>query len=293
MNEYTKWFFCKAWSITGRIICFFVSIQKKIKRAQSYSLFCSFSRRNLLENNKELKSIGRGKRAFLFATGPSLRQENLKLLHGEDCFSVSNFFLHSDLGLVNPKIHFFAPYHPPLVLDNYILWLHAAHEQLPKSTAICLGHKMYDLVQQHNLFPGRKIYYIYLDSCPEYENFVDLTKRILSPQTSPLMVLPALLYMGYSQIYLLGCDHTVLRDYGREVQNFYECSLDLRVNASSGKTWNPDIIADLESTKNIFVQYKFYKKIAANMKIEICNLSQDSWLKEFNVDHLNKVIRND
>ena len=49
---------------------------------------------------------------------------------------------------------------------------------------------------------------------------VDIMKPVLAPQTGPIMALPVLLYMGYSEIYLLGCDHTEMRDYKRPCKIF-------------------------------------------------------------------------
>jgi len=45
--------------------------------------------------------MGKGKRAFLLAASSSSKQENLKLLAGEDCFSISNFYLHYDIRIIN------------------------------------------------------------------------------------------------------------------------------------------------------------------------------------------------
>ncbi|MEO1654774.1 MAG: hypothetical protein AAFU64_14600, partial [Bacteroidota bacterium] len=113
------------------------------------------SEKKLLRKNTELKNQGKSKRAFLLATGPSLKLENLRPLVGEDCFSLSNFFLHEDLELIRPKLHFFAPYHPPLILENYVEWLQKADQVLPPETNIVLGTSTKELVERYHLFPQR------------------------------------------------------------------------------------------------------------------------------------------
>jgi hypothetical protein len=40
-------------------------------------------------------------------------RKNLKPLAGEDCFSISNFYLHNDIQTINPAFHGFTPYHEP------------------------------------------------------------------------------------------------------------------------------------------------------------------------------------
>ena len=105
-----------------------------------------------LSKNRELKDIAFGKRAFLLATGPSIKQQNLTKLEGEYCLSVSNFFLQKDIEIVAPKLHFFASYHEPLVLENYIEWLNLADNTLPKETGIVLGLCNKFLIEEYKLF---------------------------------------------------------------------------------------------------------------------------------------------
>lgn len=263
-------------------------VQEIIKKIMGLVNFYRYNNKDILNKNRILKNIANGKRAFLIATGPSIKSENLKLLKGEECFSISNFFLHEDINLVEPKVHFFAPYHKPLILEEYINWLKKADEILPESTSIALGHETKDIVDEHGIFKKRKIYYIYLGI--PYNEDVDITKPILSPQTGPLMIIPFLLYMGYKEIYLLGCDHNMLRDYGKTVEHFYKRSDDIRSNAADDLAWF-DIIKHHDASKNIFVQYLYYKKIIEKKgnKTKIINLSKNSWLKFFPFDNLENL----
>jgi hypothetical protein len=250
--------------------------------------FLSYAEKTILQKNITLKNAALRKRAFLLATGPSVRQEDLKALAGEDCYSVSNFFLHEDINLISPQIHFFAPYHEPLILKNYVEWLQQADMMLPNTTRICLGHSTRQIVQEFNLFPDREIYYLYLANVG-YRNLkaIDLTRPVLAPYTGPLMILPVLLYMGYKVIYLIGCDHTVLRDYKRTIKNFYRPSADVRKNATDVNAWDGIIDSHLHSL-SVLNQYNVYKKLLDN--ISIVNLSQDSWLDIFEVDTLDRVM---
>lgn len=245
--------------------------------------------KNILNKNRTYKNLGVNKRAFLLATGPSIKLENIAKLKGEDCYTLSNFFLHRDLETICPKIHFFAPYHKPLIFENYIEWLKTADNKLPKSTNIFLDISNKRFIEDFKIFKNREVYYLKLSDKP-IANDVDLTLDVLRPQTSPIMILSVLTYMGYEKIYLLGCDHTVLRDYGKVTSNFYGKGEDMRVNSTSGKAWF-GIIEYLEATKNMFLQYKFYKNMIYNKKISIINLSQDSWLDLFPFDLLDNVIK--
>jgi hypothetical protein len=247
---------------------------------------------NLIKKNCVLKNNGSGKRAFLLATGPSIKSQDLSLLKGEDCFTSSNVFLHEFINEINPKFHFFAPYHKPLILSNYLAWMNQADRMLPKSTKIFLATESEALVKKHNLFKHREIFYLNFGH-DFSRTTVDITKTIMAPQSVPLMVLPVLIYMGYSEIYLVGCDHTVLRDFKRNVTHFYNSKKDLRKNSSDKNTWG-DIIKTHETSMQVFVQYKFYKDILLNSqnKIKIINLSNDSWLDLFDFKKFSSILKN-
>lgn len=256
-----------------------------------YFKYLLFTNKKILQNNKKLKGVGSNKRAFLLATGPSIKHQNLKLLAGEDCFSVSNFFLHDDITIINPKIHFFAPYHEPLILENYVNWLKQADTTLPKDTKICLGHTTKEIVDKYSLFSDREVFYIYLTKVKPNKLFsIDLTGPIMGPQTGPLMIVPVLLYMGYKEICLVGCDHTVLRDYKKTINNFYNKEKDIRSNATDENSWE-DIITSHKGSVNIFLQYQMYKKIANKKNIIIFNLSNDTWLDMFPVVDFDNFLK--
>jgi hypothetical protein len=250
-----------------------------------------FADKSYLKNNLPLQDTGKGKRAFLIATGPSLKQEDLSVLKGEDCFSVSNFFLHAEINTVNPRFHFFAPFHPPLLLENFIDWLKKADEMLPPATGIVLGYSDRKLVGQYGLFKNRKVHYMYFSYHLKMAK-PDLLRPLLWPQTGPLMILPMLLYMGYEKIYLLGCDHTVLRDFGNTIPHFYDKEKDVRKNASDSGAW-ADIVKAHYYSMNSFVQYKRYSNFINKnyLGTRVINLSRDSWLDMFEKETLDKIIR--
>lgn len=266
----------------------FAAIRQNLKYYKRLFRFYTDPARQYIKNNVELKDAGKGKRAFLLATGPSINLEDLTQLAGEDCFSLSNFYLHDDLQTINPLFHAVAPYHEPMILDNYINWLRQADETLPPSTGIILGHSTRELVIANKIFTSRKVYYLYLSFAAPHGR-VDITGPVMSPQTGPLMLLPLMIYMGYERIYLLGCDNTVLRDYKKNIQNFYDAERDVRGNALSN--WS-GIEKSFEEILSVFRQYRFYKDVLEHEQQErkIINLSQDSWLEVFDFDSLSRVL---
>jgi len=265
------------------------AIYRSLIRVAGDLRFQTYARKDILQKNRALKGFGKGKRAFLLATGPSIKQEDLKLLSGEDCFSISNFFLHDDIQVINPVFHGYAAlYHEPLILENIVEWLHQADRILPARTKIVLGHNSYDIVQKFELFPERDVYYLYLGQ----KLGLDITKPVLGPQTGPLLMLPLMIYMGYERIYLLGCDNTTLRDYKKTVTNFYSPDQEIRKNATDPKR---DVVIDIEAEFRanliMFEQYKYYRNVLADTSTSITNLSVDSWLEMFPFDRLENIMK--
>lgn len=228
----------------------------------------------VVKKNKELQGLGKGKVAFLLATGPSIKEQDLKLLAGQDCYSLSNFFLHEDLAIIKPKYHFFAPYHKPLILENYIEWLKLADQKLPKETCIFLGWQDHKMIQDAKIFQNRKIRYLNL--IPLKNVSANIASSIIPPQSGPLMILPVLMYMRYQTIYLIGCDHNVLGNYKNHVQHFYNQDQETRLKASND--WHPSILQAMKNEYAMFEQYAQYYDLAKKSSTQIINLSHDSWL---------------
>jgi hypothetical protein len=258
----------------------------------AYIKFFLYPQKESLRKNCELQNYGKNKKAFVLATGPSLKLENLKLLQGQDCFSVSNFFLHDDISIVQPKFHFFVPYNDneSFSLETYVNWLQQADKHLPESTKIVLGHSTKNLVKDYSLFPNREVFYLYVASLRNQKlRNIDLTGLLPFPRTGPLMILPVLIYMGYSEIYLLGCDATWLRDCGKNsVQNFYSADKDIRKNIIPNKLNVTIQASNLCRVIDLFRKYGEFMDRKKQGKI--INLSKDTWIDIFPKSDLEKVL---
>ena len=252
-------------------------------------IYFIFFPKQILQKNKILKNIAKGKVGFLLATGPSINKQDLTKLEKYDCFSLSSFFLHKDLNIINPKYHFFAPYHEPLIIEDWVKWINLADKSLPKSTKIVLSIKDYNKVKDLGLLKNRDITYLHFSKFIDVKN-LDITGPLPDMQTHPLMVLPFMIYMGYKEIYLLGCDSNNLKNYGHKIENFYDQNLEIKKGASS--PWSFGIIKELENNLSVFNQFLKYKELGDKLNIKIVNLSEDSWLDFFDKNNYENLIEN-
>lgn len=261
-----------------------------------FNYFIQFYFLHLIPSKKIIKRNGnlRKKRtkdsAFLIATGPSLKKENLKLLKGQDCFTVSNAFLLNEINIINPLLHFFAPHHTPITRKSFYKWLMQSDKKLPKKTDIIMSYDDKSF-KDKKLYKSRNIFYLKISK--NIKKFhTNIEKPLPKFQTGSLMILPVLINMGYKKIYLLGCDHNQLKNFNSRIDNFYDEKKDLRFTTGKNKLNSHFLKLDkeLKASLEVYNQYLEYKKIAKDMNVQIINLSKYSWIDIFNFNSLKKII---
>ena len=221
------------------------------------------------------------KECFLLATGPSIKNFQVGNLIGQDCFTVSNFYLHEKILELNPIAHFLSAYHPPMSRDNFIKWIEQIDKSLPPRTILVTDLRNKILFEESDL--GSKRLVIYVPTFPKYKVFnISEFGSQIRPASVPILALPVLMMLGYQKINLLGCDHNTLKNYKGGVENFYDNSRDPRVGATDKLSWSGyNIIRALRDNLLLFTQYQQLHNYATRQHIEIRNLSNSSWLDIF------------
>ncbi len=150
----------------------------------------------------------RGKRCFVLGNGPSLRAQDLGLLRNELTFVTNHFVLHPELSSVRPTYY--------CVSDSAFFlnggnpeWLRAMCV-LPRETALFFPELFLPVVRGRAEFHGRKVYHLnYVGDrvCELGTMSVDVTKIVYRGDTVIVdFCLPLAFYMGFEEVYLLGCD---------------------------------------------------------------------------------------
>lgn len=189
-------------------------------------------RKNVLFKNKHA-----GERCFILATGPSIANQDLSKLKNETCFAVGEFYLHKSFGEIAPKYNVQAPNHPPFGLD-IIKTISANHKKNNSPEAVTFfGHAPYEnsyfsLFAQHAEFKPNNACYLNYSAANDLNEFNfklnrtwDITRTPFLCRSVVYCALQLAIYMGFSKIYLLGCDHdylmTKLSDKSFENHHFY------------------------------------------------------------------------
>jgi hypothetical protein len=238
----------------------------------------------LLEKNKVLNnSVGENKTCYILACGPSINEMDLSKLKGEDCISVSNFFVHPLYNEIQPKYHIFAPTHPPIIDEQYNSWIEDFHQKTKFETKIFLNSLDKSITDNVDVSKNISRYYYELtDIMPDLFDDIVLEKPLPKIQTVVHIAIYTAISLGYKEICLLGIDHNWILNYGHS-QHFYEEKDNLLVkNGYQEFNDTYDLEGEFKSYLNLWQLYKSIRsKFVVNGLVKIYNLTPNSMLDVF------------
>ncbi|MBU1348151.1 MAG: DUF115 domain-containing protein [Alphaproteobacteria bacterium] len=197
-------------------IYFLYNIQKSIK----YSLSNNPAR--YTNKNISLKGKHSGKRCFVIGNGPSIGAQPLERLGHEHTFVCNYFYKHPKIAAINPNYYF--------IVDDKIRtgeWpismLDDIEDRCPDAKIFLSsgpGHhpKVMEIEARRGLnwITGGKLIY------PGFRYPIDLTRPIGGDNVVKI-ALQAAIYMGFTEIYILGVDGDGLfRDLLGQSSHFYQ-----------------------------------------------------------------------
>lgn len=171
--------------------------------------------RQLIEVNTDYKGIHNGKRCFIFGNGPSLKKIDFSLFENEYTFTVNQLPKNPNFSKLKTTYHVWAD-------ENFFMLDSERIEDLeviktmkrvntpgnnPKvfyKTSAC------EMIHKFDLDSELKIGY-YAQGCWEnwkYNNYIDFSEPVPGFSTVTHYCILLAVYMGFSEIYLLGCDCT-------------------------------------------------------------------------------------
>ncbi|MBI2057841.1 MAG: hypothetical protein HYT63_02565 [Candidatus Yanofskybacteria bacterium] len=282
---------------------------KKIKSIPSY-LYRNYAApriygirdRRILLKNLELKNKYTGQRCFIIGAGPSIADTDLSKLNKECTFVVNEFEKNKQYGTLKPKFHV-------IVESNYFTegrpeyWRERFKEKdrnIPVETTMIINLKAIPFINKHGLFKKHNIYYvgtqgIFSKNLPFN---IKLDKYVPNPKNSVLMCLIAAAWMGFEEIYLLGCEHSFLAQptgqnqslgfshgYSEENSKLSETKTEDLPKYITAKEMNLDYEANIAHVLQLFRSYRlFYAKVLkVNPNFKILNATPNSFLDIFPV----------
>jgi N-acetylneuraminate synthase len=236
----------------------------------------------LLQQNEPLRNRHRGQRCFIVATGPSIKQQPIHLLAGEQVIGVSNLFVHPDSKTIRPQYWCVAPHHKPITEDAWQTWLGEMAAGTGDATMF-FGLSDLERNDRQEAFADRNKQYLgfgsgLLDQMTAHG--VDLTRPLQSPQSVTVMAIYAALFMGFSEIYLLGCDHDWILHLNQSTHFYAE--KEHALNRTGYDEWFSNGVDEyFRDYLTLWKQYRALKKIADDREVKILNATAGGMLDVF------------
>ncbi|TXC82186.1 DUF115 domain-containing protein [Metabacillus litoralis] len=170
---------------------------------------------NKIKLNTKFKNINKGSRCFIVGNGPSIKNQDLSLLKNEIVFTVNQISRHPDFEKMESNYHFWAdPIFFNLSKENpedmELLEVFKGINTKKNKPVCFLPNIAVDFVERFNLQDELNIsfYYPKLTFHDNYDYDFDFSHFIPGFQTVVQYAIAKAIYMGISEIYLLGCDST-------------------------------------------------------------------------------------
>ena len=255
---------------------------------------------DIVKNNVELKDKHKGGRCFMLGSGPSIKDENLKPLKNEIVFALNNFYVHDDFPEIMStnieKYYMTAPTHPPQTAKEWINWFADMEKNMPINANMIFGisnhiNNINNILEQNHFFKNHQKYWYYaginIDDYYQYSpRDIDIVRMTWMADTVSIYAIIFAIYMGFSEIYLLGMDHDYIcnnesncRFYKNGIHQNNESN---RITKGSSRTKKESL--------GIYKVFSQYELLLKNSNTKIYNTSRNSLLDVFNYVTFNDVI---
>ena len=196
---------------------------KKIREYKNNSIYGKLIKENSKYKNKHL-----GERCFIVANGPSLKEQDLTLLKDEYVFTLNGMPFYEKYSILKSNFH--------IMMDpRYFDMRHHKHPVLRtleiiskinsnQNKPICFFPlSAFDYLKRYKIDKRLNINYIdtSLFLWDGYSKSMEFDKPVPGAQSVSHCAIELAVYMGFKQIYLLGCDGTgIVQDISSEYGNF-------------------------------------------------------------------------
>lgn len=290
-------------------------VLKKVNKIPSYLYrnyvaprLYSVRDKKILSKNLELKNKYTGKRCFLIGAGPSIAATDLSKLKQEFTFVVNEFEKNPQHKALSPKFHI-------ITESNYFTeggpeyWLGRFKEKdrdISTETTMIISLRAKPFIEKNGLFKKHKIFYtgtqgIFTDKLPFN---INLNRYVPQPKNSILMCAMVATWMGFNEIYLLGCEHSFLaqplgpnkslgfaHSYNNEISASEEVNDEVLKKYITLKEMNFNYEMNMASTLQLFRSYRLFYAKARRLhpNLKIFNATPNSFLDVFPMINFNDI----
>lgn len=281
---------------------------KKSNKLKRIIANLDFNTAKLLKKNVKYKDLHKGERCFIIGSGPSVKKIDFKKLEDEITFTVNQFSRFESFSDLKTNYHVFSDERIFRLNEDIPSDLEALKylEKLIKSSdEIKFFSKISSksCIENSKYLKDMNVNY-YMDGLTFHDDYnldIDMTKQIPWFPTVIDYCIFIAIYMGFEEIYLLGCDCTGFLRVCSLEQNIikkekkyyygYEVG-DSESKRIENQLLNDGIGDELEIWSKIFRYYDYIQKMVKKQNIKIVNCTGEGLLNSFECKSLDEVLNN-
>jgi len=266
-------------------------------RGKIKALSLPYQYADVLNRNSELKNIHKEKRCFIIGNGPSIKEQDLLKLRDEQTFVVNSFWNHPQYKEINPKYH--------VIIDadvfpidnqknNFFSKEILKNSELLNSCSTKLFFHAFGkkFVEKNGVFDKNNIYYLLSrGQMGDGSGFNVEIDRII-PNTKNVIVATIIIaaYMGFDEIYLLGCEHDFLAypsdKHYEKFPHFFDNPYDSKADKNPTDYYAMSVVPYENRIYQAGILFKNYRLLKEKLSkerpdIKIYNATPNSFLDVF------------
>lgn len=256
---------------------------------------------NVLEENKKFVNKYNGKRCFILGNGPSLNTVDFSVLKNEYVFTVNRLMRLDNFKNLNSNFHLYADLHAFGLrkgFDNDSKVILQEMLSLGKDVELFLPLEAEQIIRRNKYDKKLKINFFKIGSpFIKGNRNIDLMNTIPSFNTVVQYAIAIAIYMGFKEIYLLGCDGTIIKAVIDTLMNAkmyaihaYDDNDGLQENAYKQLLNNYKMDYVLYDQYTVFYAYRLLNKYCKAKKIKLVNLCETSLIDSLPKENLNDIL---
>lgn len=243
-----------------------------------------------------------GERCFILGNGPSLKDVNLGMLENEFVFTVNNFSLVDNYQNAKTNVHLWVDlsffelredqkYNHDDLMENY--------RRIAQEKPICFViDAAYDFIVNNKLDEILDINYfsVYNSIDPKTRLQFNLSKSISMYSTVVQYAVSIALYMGFKEIYLLGCDSTNILSVINSAMNIKSTGMHAYKNDDVNERYK-ELLNHWSMSDVFFDQYFLFegfrtlKTECDNRGVKLVNCSNKTLINEIPRASLSDILK--
>lgn len=259
-----------------------------------------------IRQNKNLKDSHKGERCFIFGNGPSLAKINFKNFENEFTFTMNQLTRNKNFHDLKTNFHFWSDerfFHldSSKPEDKELLDVILNVNEQNRKPAVFFDITATSLIKQNNLDSLMDLHFFDCDGARKNKGVkqtIDVSRPIPNMPTTVFYAIWFAVYMGFSKIYLLGCDcsgfiSTAFSKLETAEKSLYAYKISENEKKRMEKIAKQTSLRnELQSYVHIFDYYKYMKEYCNLRGVDLINCTSCGLLEELPKLSIDEILPN-